>query len=220
MLVSSRSLEEYAAMFALDDADLSGGVLDCAAGASEFAARAAQRGARVVAVDPAYRLDDAGLLQRARADGRRGAAIVDEFPDRFTWAAWYGDRDRRDALRSAALETFTADFRRGPGRYVAAAVPRLPFRDRSFGLAVCSHLLFAWADTFDVSWHRTAVLELTRVAAEVRIFPTVRQGDGEAVPFMAELLASLGTDGITTRFQRVAYEFQRGANQMLVATAG
>ena len=59
--------------------------------------------------------------------------------------------------------------------------------------------------------------ELIRVSnAEVRIFPLVLQGAGEPVPFLPEILDEL--DGITWETRKVPYEFQLGANEMLVIT--
>lgn len=218
MLVTSRSYDEYVAMFALGPRELAGRVLDCSAGAAGFVAGAAARGCRALALDPAYSLTRGDIADAARADLERGAGIVDTFPDRFVWD-WYGTRERRDAMRRQAVVRFLADITTNPGRYVAAALPRLPFRDRSFDVVVCSHLLFTWADTLGLDWHHAAVRELARVGREVRVFPTVMQGAGEPVPFWDELIAALAATGVETQLRDVAYRFQRTGTQMLVATA-
>jgi len=44
----------------------------------------------------------------------------------------------------------------------------------------------------------------------------VQQGAGEPIPWLPELLASL--EGVTTEIRKVPYEFQLGANEMLVIT--
>src|SRR3954452_4814667 len=157
-------------MFALSEDDLSGCVLDCSAGASAFAATAADRGARVIALDPAYALSGAGLAEQARAALERGSAIPAEHPAGFTWE-WYGDRAQRDRMRQQALGRFVADRVIHPVRYVAGQLPQLPFRAAAFDLALCSHLLFTWADQLGLEWHRAALVELARVAREVRVFP-------------------------------------------------
>jgi hypothetical protein len=159
------------------------------------------------------------LAEVARQDAQSGAAIAARFPDRFVWD-WYGRPEQRERLRRDALARFLVDLERTPRRYVAGVLPRLPVRSRVFGLALCSHLLFTWADQLGLDWHRRALRELTRVAEEVRVFPTVVQGAGEPVPFWDQLVTSLASDGVATREQRVDYEFQRGADRMLVATAG
>ena len=215
MLVTSRSFDEYVAMFDLDPVVLSGSILDCSAGVAGFTAEAAHRGARAVAVDPAYALPRAELAQLGNADLGRGSAIADQYPDRFTFA-WYGGPERRLSLRNRALAQFLLDLATQPARYVAGQLPQLPFRDGSFDLAVCSHLLFTWADQLGLDWHRAALLELARVATEVRVFPTVMQGPGDPVPFWDRLMTDLAQAGLRSELRQVPYEFQVGADRMLV----
>ena len=107
--------------------------------------------------------------------------------------------------------------RRPPGgsdHYVAAALPRLPFADASFDLALCSHLLFTWANVFDEAWHEAAIREMARVAGEVRVFPLVHQGSGEPVEFLDALCDRLAADaGLVARVERVPYAFQLGGDR-------
>jgi hypothetical protein len=49
-LISSRSFQEYEAMFMLADGDFRGRLLDCPGGASSFTLQASDRGALVTAV--------------------------------------------------------------------------------------------------------------------------------------------------------------------------
>ncbi len=217
MLVTSRSYDEYVAMFDLGSSDLSGVVLDCSAGVAGFAAEAGRRGAHVVAVDPAYAMPREELATLGNADLGRGSVIAADYPDRFTFE-WYGSPERRFSMRTRALAQFLPDLVMHPERYVAGQLPQLPFRDGAFDLAVCSHLLFTWADELGLDWHLAALLELTRVARSVRVFPTVVQGAGEPVPFWDELMAELATAGLRAERRRVPYEFQVGANTMLVVT--
>ena len=217
MLVTSRAYDEYVAMFDLGPRELSGRLLDCSAGAAEFAAVAATGARQVVAADPAYALPRAVLAETARADLDRGHAIAGEFPDRFTWG-WFGSPEQRTLLRQRALARFVTDLVTSPQRYVAGQLPQLPLRSGSFDVAVCSHLLFTWADQLGRAWHAAAIAELARVAREVRVFPTVLQGAGEAVPFWDELMGDLRDAGLEPRLRTVGYEFQVGADQMLVVT--
>jgi hypothetical protein len=214
VLVTSRSFEEYEAFFALAPRDLAGGVLDCSSGASGFAAVANARGGRVTAVDPAYAMGTEQLLAEVRTSLDRGGAILADHEDRFVWT-WYGSRERRDQLRRDALTAFMADLRTHPAGYVAGALPRLPFTDDVFDLALCSHLLFTWSDVLDEDWHESAVTELLRVAREVRVFPLVVQGSGDAVPFLPALMDRFRELGHRVDVVDVPYEFQRGATRML-----
>lgn len=213
MLVTSRSYAEYRAMFGLDELPRS--VLDCSAGGSGFTAAAAAGGVDAVAADPAYELDDDELAAAVRNGTSTGGGIVDQHADDFVWD-WYGTRDNRDRMRAEAAELFLADRRAHSDRYVAAALPDLPFPDGRFELALCSHLLFTWSDRFGADWHLEALRELTRVAAEVRVFPLVVQGNGADVPFLGPVRTELAEEGVSSEIRTVSYEFQRGANQMLV----
>lgn len=217
VLVTSRSAAEYAAMFGLAAGDLAGGsVLDCCAGGSSFTAQA---GARAVAVDPAYALGHRELAARVRAALPGGDRMISDHAGRFDWS-WYGSPARRAGLRTAAARRFLADLREYPGRYLAAALPRLPFRAARFDLVLCSHLLFTWSNQLDEDWHRQALTELLRVSRqEVRVFPLVVQGTGDPVPFLAELGAHFRAAGHSWQLRRVPYRFQQGADQMLVIGA-
>ena len=216
MLISSRSYDEYLAMFSLGAADLAGRVVvDVAAGGADFVAGAVAAGSTAIAVDSTYSMDAAALSSRLHDSVGTGLGIVDRYPDRFTWR-WYGDRATRDEMRRRSAQRFLASFREAPFRYVAGALPRLPLRDGAADLALCSHLLFTWSDVLGRGWHRDAVLDLARVAREVRIFPVVVQGTGDAVPWLPALCDELRATGLTVQQRRVSYEFQVGADQMLV----
>jgi hypothetical protein len=83
-----------------------------------------------------------------------------------------------------------------------------------FELAVCSHLLFFYADTLSLSFHHQAIAELCRVAHEVRIFPLPTY-DAEPCPFVDSVTARLKQTGHMVSIEPVPYEFQRGGNKML-----
>ena len=122
-----------------------------------------------IGADPAYVLDRRRLAELGNEDLVRGNLIADQHLDRFTWT-WYGSKDHRTDLRRQALARFLTDLVVHPGRYVGCALPQLPFYDDAFDLAVCSHLLFTWADQLGRGWHAAALLDLARVAGEVRVF--------------------------------------------------
>jgi hypothetical protein len=147
--------------------------------------------------------------------------MISENHERFVWD-WYGSADRHQEMRRAAGAAFIADLWRRPGSYLAGRLPRLPLADASVDLALCSHLLFTWAGTFDRDRHRTAILEMCRVSrGEVRIFPLVHMGAGEPVGFLDDLRTDLDATGVVSDCARVPYEFQRGADRMLrVGMAG
>jgi hypothetical protein len=212
-LVSARSFDEYRAMFALADHDFSGSVLDCPGGASSFTAGANQAGASAIAADPVYARPRPALAALVLAEVERGSAHTRAGADRYVWD-FYGDPGGHERVRRASAEAFAGDLTAHPARYVTASLPHLPFPDRHFDLVLSSHFLFTYADRLDLDFHRTALLELHRVARrEVRVFPLLEQG-GRPVP--ALLSGLLETLGVPHRIQRVGYEFQQGGNEMLV----
>ena len=165
-------------------------VLDCSAGTSGFVAGARERGCAAVAVDPAYREPLSGCGGRAEP-ARGGPLRWCRHRDRFSFD-WYGTPERQRELRAAALDAFLADRRRiraGTSRRRSHGC-RSPHG--SFDLALCSHLLFTWADVFDEAWHAAAIREMARVAREVRVFPLLHQGAGEPVAFLTSLREARG----------------------------
>jgi hypothetical protein len=215
ILVTSRSFAEYVAFFDLDPEHLPARVLDCAAGASSFVAEAHALGVDAVAADPAYGHDESVLTSRTSSGKTGGAQLIDANSSRFTFD-WYGTPERRAEMRRTALAMFQEHRQAHPDRYLAAGLPSLPVSDKSFELALCSHLLFTWATHLDELWHLDALVELCRVADEVRVFPIVLQGTGEPVDFLPSLRARLDNQfGITSEIVPVGYEFQVGAHQLL-----
>jgi SAM-dependent methyltransferase len=216
VLVTSRSYQEYAAMFDLDDAAVGGRVVDCCAGASSFVAELAARGGAGIAVDPVYASGLDAVRRSAAESLVAGTTIVSDHAGQFVWH-WYGSRERRARMRAAAAELFLDDIANRPSAYVAGALPHLPLAGGSADLVLCSHLLFTWADRLDVAWHRAALADLLRVTRrEVRVFPLVVQATGAPVPFLDQLIDELRAQGHDVAVRDVPYEFQRGAHAMLV----
>jgi SAM-dependent methyltransferase len=214
MLVTARPLAEYRAMFALDDADASGRVLDCPGGASSFTAEVCAGGGEAVAVDPVYAYSE-GLAELALSEVRRGNRYVVDHPREYVWSFFTDPADHL-RRRDAAVGRFAADLAAWPGRYVAGALPDLPFADRSFDLVLSSHLMFSYADRLDARFHLTAIVELVRVCRrEARIFPLVGM-QARRYPGLPALVGALAARGIGARVSPVRYEFQRGGREMLV----
>ncbi|MCA1008148.1 class I SAM-dependent methyltransferase [Rhodococcus hoagii] len=218
MLVSARSFDEYVAMFALRDDDLTGTVLDCPAGASSFTATARARGIDVIACDIAYG-DTSALAATARAETIRGNSYIAQRPERFA-GSFFRDAEHHLEHRLASVERFAEDLRAHPESYIPGALPALPFPDGSFDLVLSSHLLFTYADRFDVDDHDRYLAELLRVSArEVRVFPLVPSGRTDRYAELGELHRRLDVRGVEHELRSVAYEFQGGGTEMLVCSA-
>jgi hypothetical protein len=64
-----------------------------------------------------------------------------------------------------------------------------------------------------------SLLELTRVAQEVRVFPVLTAFSGEISPHLPPVMRQLDELGYRVELRTVAYEFQKGGNQMLYVYA-
>jgi hypothetical protein len=210
-----RSFDEYQRMFALSDADLRSRILGCGDGPASFNAEATGRGVRVTSCDPIYQFDASQL--RRRIDEAAGEVLEQTGRNQheFVWTTFRTIDDLRDA-RFRAMRLFLDDFPEGKtaGRYVDAALPSLPFDDASFDLALSSHFLFLYTAQLGETFHRESIREMCRVAREVRIFPLLALG-GVPSPLVPGTVDELRSGGLDVQIERVPYEFQRGANQML-----
>ena len=141
-----RSFDEYRRMFALSDADLTRSILGCGDGPASFNAEATRRGTSVVSVDPIYKWDAAQIQQRISATCETILDQTRRNAHEFVWNA-IGSVEELGRVRMAAMQAFLEDYPEGrpQGRYVEAELPTLPFADRSFDLALCSHLLFLYS---------------------------------------------------------------------------
>jgi hypothetical protein len=207
-----RSFDEYRRMFALTDGDLAGAVLGCGDGPAGFNAEATDRGHRVVSCDPVYAFSAGEIERRVGECYEVVIAQVKRDPDGFVWDH-FRDPDHLGACRLAAMRRFLADFEKGKreGRYVAASLPRLPFADGRFSLALVSHLLFLYSGQLDLEFHTEALGELLRVAGEVRVFPLLGL-DGRWSPHVGPVREHLERAGLRVEIEAVAYEFQRAAD--------
>jgi hypothetical protein len=211
-----RGLGEYERMFGLTAADLSRPILGCADGPASFNAEATARGARVVSCDPLYQHAAAAIAGRIEATQATMLEHLETHRDAYVWR----ELDSPAAVvraRLTAMDRFLRDYRgssRDAGRYVAAALPHLPFQDRAFPLAVCSHFLFLYAPGLSLDFHLAALIDLCRVADEVRVFPLLDMSGTPSV-LLDPVQESLRAAGRSVEYVRVAYEFQRGGHTML-----
>jgi hypothetical protein len=127
---------------------------------------------------------------------------------------------RAELAAVLGAERFLADYATHPERYVASALPDLPFADDAFDLTLSANLLFLYDDRLEEGFHHEAMAELSRVTdGEVRVF-TLASLDRERSEFVEPVVERLRADGHGVEFREVPYEFQPGATEMLVVEAG
>lgn len=210
-----RSFDEYRSMFALSERDLGLTILDCGGGPASFNAEGTRGGRSIVSCDPLYQFDVPDIESRIQATSDQ---ILEQTRRNQTEFVWTTIRSVAELgkVRLSAMRTFLDDYPAGrlEGRYVNGELPALPFADRSFELALSSHFLFLYTEQFDESFHRAAIVEMCRVADEVRVFPLLALG---ALPsrHLEPVADDMRRLGFVVTIEQVPYEFQRGGNQMM-----
>jgi hypothetical protein len=210
-----RTFAEYQRMFALSEADLALNILGCGDGPASFNAEMTKHGHRVTSCDPLYQFTKAQIEDRIEATYQAVLAQTRQNQDKFIWDA-IKSVDELGRVRMGAMKAFVADYETGKqeGRYITAELPTLPFTDKAFDLAVCSHFLFLYTDNFSLEFHQQSIEELCRVASEVRIFPILTYNAIRS-PYVDSLMELLAAAGHQVTIEQVPYEFQRGGNQMM-----
>ena len=210
-----RTLEEYKLMFALSEADLNLKILGCGDGPASFNTQMTDLGYSVVSIDPIYQFSAEEIDRRVRATYETVISQVKQNQDRYIWQN-FRDADELGNARLNAMEKFLLDYESGKvtGRYLDRSLPSLDFLDRQFELCVCSHLLFLYSEQLSLDFHLTSILELLRVALDVRIFPLINL-DCKPSAYLDPIVRELANAGYRTQVISVDYEFQKGGNQML-----
>ncbi len=205
-------------MFALTPDNLRRRILGSADGPASFNAEAAERGVQVVSVDPLYAFNEAEIRRQIDATYSKVMEQTRANRNEFVWTQ-FASVEELGQYRLAAMERFLADYSvgRACGRYLAAELPMLPFEDGAFELALCSHFLFLYSEQLGEQFHLDSVIDLCRVANEVRIFPLVALG-GKPSLLVEIVRRAIEQRGLLVRIETVPYEFQRGGNQMMRIT--
>ncbi|MFA4877663.1 MAG: hypothetical protein WC586_09625 [Methanoregula sp.] len=212
-----RSFDEYVAMFNLSESDLSLPILGCSDGPAGFNARMHEMGHPVISCDPLYQYSHDQIECRIHTARDEVMQQVRENLQNFTWNHIRTPFEL-EQVRMTAMQSFLADYRTGlrEGRYIAGALPRLPFRNQAFGLALCSHFLFLY-NSLGPEFHLRSIREMARVAREVRIYPVVNT-NGEQADFFYELMGRIHDLGMAAILEPVGYDFLKNGREMLKIT--
>jgi hypothetical protein len=210
-----RSFDEYCSMFDLSDRDLGLKILDCGGGPSSFNAEATSQARSIVSCDPIYRFDAAQIETRIAETYVEVLEQTRRNQEEFVWGH-VRSVDELGVMRMAAMRRFLDDYPAGrlSGRYVIGELPMLPFAERSFGLALSSHLLFLYTEQFDEAFHRSSIVEMSRVADEVRVFPLLALGAVRS-RHVDPIADEMRRRGFRVTIETVPYEFQKGGHRMM-----
>ena len=210
-----RSFDEYVAMFSLSKSDLAGCILGCGDGPASFNSILTKRGGKIISVDPLYRFSADEIKNRINETYHE---IIEQTRKNKKEFAWNNIRsvEEMGRIRMKAMEEFLSDYEAGreEGRYVEADLPSLPFGDKEFTLAICSHFLFLYSEQLSEEFHIQSIKELCRVSNEVRIFPLLELGAIKS-RHLEPVIAKIQEHGYNLEVTRVPYEFQKGGNEVL-----
>ena len=215
-----RSFDEYVSMFGLTASDLDLRIIGCGDGPASFNSGLTIRGGRAVSVDPIYAFGAADIRRRINETYETVMAQMRENMAAYVWDR-ISSVEELGRLRTASMEEFLSDYEAGraAARYVAGELPKLPFKDGEFDMALSSHFLFLYSEQLSLEFHVGSIEEMLRVAREVRIFPLLSL-DGNPSPHLPHVIGHFNGLGLRPVARHVGYEFQRGGTEMLVIGPG
>jgi len=210
-----RSYDEYVAMFALSEKCLKKYILGCGDGPASFNSLLTKAGGKVTSIDPIYQFGVDEIRSRIKATFPEVMEQTCQNQEEFVWNH-ISSPEELGQIRMNAMQAFLADYPTGKeeGRYLPMSLPQLPYEDRQFDLALCSHLLFLYSQHFSAEFHRNSIKEMCRVAGEVRLFPLLELGSIKS-RHIDPVSSQLRAEGYQISIVKVDYEFQKGGNQMM-----
>jgi len=210
-----RTYEEYVAMFSLTPKEIGKKILGCGDGPAAFNSTLTRQGGSIISADPLYSFSPSQIKQRINETYEVVLEQRRKNKDEFIWES-ISSVEELGRIRMSAMNDFLQDFDKGKkeGRYQAASLPLLPFKDKEFDMALCSHFLFLYSEQFSVEFHLRSIKELCRVARKVKIFPLLELGARKS-RHLTEIITKLKKEKYLAQVTTVPYEFQKGGNEML-----
>jgi hypothetical protein len=211
-----RSLEEYTAMFALSGKDKQKHILGCGDGPASFNAELTKEGGNVISIDPIYQFQAEEIQKRIDETYSKVMEETEKNQNEFVWKN-IKNPEELGQTRMKAMKLFLEDYPTGlkEKRYMPEELPKLPFKDKEFDIALCSHFLFLYSEQLPLDFHIQSIKELCRVAKEIRIFPLLELGAVKSRHINATI-EILEKNGYKCKQKKVPYEFQKGGNEMLL----
>ncbi len=214
-----RSFSEYREMFSLGQNDEMKKILGCGDGPASFNAELTKSGGSVVSIDPLYQFNHGQICTRIDDVYPQILEQMSKNEEDYVWET-IDSIEKLGQVRMEAMEKFLDDYEVGKksGRYINASLPLLPFENKAFDLALCSHYLFLYSDHVSQEQHILSIKELCRVASEVRLYPLLSL-DGKKSKHLKPVVSALTDNGINVSLEPVKYQFQIGATEMLVVAS-
>ncbi len=210
-----RNLSEYKAMGLYAELDKHKKILGCGDGPASVNVELTHMGIDIISIDPIYQFTKEQIQQRVQETSMFVSEQLRQNRDDFVWKD-ISSVDELISLRLNAMKEFLEDYETGKaqGRYQHQELPKLNFNDKEFDLAWSSHFLFLYSEHFDFAFHKKAILEMLRVAKEVRIFPLLDLKNKRSKHLDA-VLQYLEENDYAYEIIQSNYEFQKGTTEVL-----
>ncbi len=210
-----RNIDEYKMMFILNDDDMKKKIAGFGDGPAAFNSEAKKAGCSVTSFDPIYQFSREQL--QARIEEVR-VTVMQQMADNKDNYIWINIKnlDELENIRMTAMNKFLDDYDLGKaeGRYIYHELPnRLDFEDNSFDIGLSSHFLLMYT-ALGYEFHINAIDEMLRVCREIRIFPLCDLDSNDS-----EMITSVIAhykEKYNVEIKNTEYEFQKGANRVLV----
>lgn len=210
-----RNLDEYKAMFLLNENDLEKKIAGFGDGPASFNYEAYCLGCDITSYDPIYQFSKIELEQRIDEVREIVMEQMKENKDNYVWTR-IKDLNELEQIRMSAMKLFLNDYEAGLSekRYVYHELPgQLALEEDYFDIGLSSHFLLMYT-SLGYDFHIKAMTEMLRVCKEIRIFPVV---DLDAI--QTDLIYSV-IDYFEKRYFveliETDYQFQKNANKMLL----
>ena len=169
----------------------------------------------ITSYDPIYQFNKTALEKRI--EEVRGTVMkqMSENMDNYVWTK-IQDLNQLEQIRMNAMRLFLKDFEDGLSeqRYRYHELPNiLPVDDNYYDIGLSSHFLLLYTQ-LGFEFHIKAISEMLRVCKEVRIFPVVDLDAGQT-----DMILNVIDEFKKKYFvelKQTNYEFQKGANRMLL----
>jgi hypothetical protein len=197
------TLNDYIQMFDLTDSDLTRKILDYNAGCASFTQELALNNPGVMACDNLYQHSPAVLWDKLNHLAMNSNAIKALLTPAFI------------NERAQHIPQMMAHYAKvGSTHYLNSKIENLIFPDEAFHLALSAYALFTVTDHLSETYHINAILELLRVANEVRIFPLTNL-QGKVSPYIGTILSGLQQQGLDTEIKTRQFQPHIPAQAML-----
>lgn len=213
-----RSYDEYISMFSLSPSELKESILGCSDGPASFNSILTKQKGSIISVDPLYSCTTDQIKKRIAETYETVLEQTRKNQNEFVWSNIFSVEEL-GKIRMSAMNEFIKDFDKGKKekRYINASLPQLPFKDKRFNIALCSHFLFLYSEQLTEKFHFESIKELCRVAQIVKIFPVLELGSVRS-RHLESIIYKLKEENYRVELKKVAYEFQKGGNELLEIT--